>query len=363
MKTFYKILAATLATVLALSLLWIFPAAADESVSLGDVNRDGRIDTTDARLVLQSAVGKITEINSNTLADVNSDGKCDTTYARLILQYAVGKITEFPFLNNTSADGNTTILSETGTTTVTEPSTTIGSAFYSNAEEVEAMTDQQLINEVKQTDKFRVPGFCEPDDFGVPLASGEIWQDVFTSSASTVNEARDIAVSFAAAQHPLWYTLDYIGENNYYYEFRLVYNGTYLPDLFYTNRLVMYKTSAKYCTFDSHSGYNLQIRALDSRSVLDILDLEAYFLNCLWASQSIIYREFKDTGSEYVYTYYNAYVCGGDWNMYDSAVLSKTEIRVDKTTGEYRYPYGGKSQKLREVIIPGTYHPNPMDFD
>ena len=66
-------------------------------VIVGDSNNDGRVDTTDARMVLQYAVGKtgLMEMQLNT-GDVNADGKIDTTDARLILQYAVGKIHLFP---------------------------------------------------------------------------------------------------------------------------------------------------------------------------------------------------------------------------------------------------------------------------
>lgn len=62
----------------------------------GDVNEDGVVNTTDARLVLQTAVGKaeLTE-RAAKAADVNGDGVVNTTDARLILQLAVGKITDF----------------------------------------------------------------------------------------------------------------------------------------------------------------------------------------------------------------------------------------------------------------------------
>jgi hypothetical protein len=62
----------------------------------GNANGDDVVDSTDARLTLQYAVGKI---RANTMdvyvTDVNSDGKVDSTDARLILQYAVGKISGF----------------------------------------------------------------------------------------------------------------------------------------------------------------------------------------------------------------------------------------------------------------------------
>lgn len=55
---------------------------------MGDVNRDFRIDTSDAQRVLQYAVDKIPYLptEEKVLADVNYDGKVDTTDARIILQ-------------------------------------------------------------------------------------------------------------------------------------------------------------------------------------------------------------------------------------------------------------------------------------
>ena len=64
---------------------------------LGDVDSDGKITTTDARLTLQYAAKKIGEDALNTgVADVDGDGKYSTTDARLILQKAAKKIDQFP---------------------------------------------------------------------------------------------------------------------------------------------------------------------------------------------------------------------------------------------------------------------------
>lgn len=73
------------------------PMAAGEKQLMGDVNADGAVNTTDARMVLQYAVGKLADSELNLqLADVSADAEVNTTDARLILQYAVGKIAEFP---------------------------------------------------------------------------------------------------------------------------------------------------------------------------------------------------------------------------------------------------------------------------
>ena len=67
------------------------------SAALGDVDGNGEINSTDARLVLQYAVGKIdtTKLNVN-VADVDGKDGVNSTDARLVLQYAVKKITSFP---------------------------------------------------------------------------------------------------------------------------------------------------------------------------------------------------------------------------------------------------------------------------
>ena len=63
----------------------------------GDVDGDGNITSTDARLTLQFYAGKIGEESLNTaVADVDSDGNITSTDARLILQYYAGKITAWP---------------------------------------------------------------------------------------------------------------------------------------------------------------------------------------------------------------------------------------------------------------------------
>ena len=61
-----------------------------------DLNGDGKINVTDAMVVLRYAVKKITA-NDLTVeaADVNSDGKVNVTDAMQILRFAVKKITEF----------------------------------------------------------------------------------------------------------------------------------------------------------------------------------------------------------------------------------------------------------------------------
>ena len=68
-----------------------------DAIQFGDVNGDGRVDTTDAKLIMQYDLGILDETALNlSVADVNGDGKIDTTDAKLIMQLDLGIITEFP---------------------------------------------------------------------------------------------------------------------------------------------------------------------------------------------------------------------------------------------------------------------------
>lgn len=63
----------------------------------GDVSGNGTVDISDARLILQAAVGKITLSEEQAAAaDVNGDGKVTSSDARLVLSYVVGKLDSFP---------------------------------------------------------------------------------------------------------------------------------------------------------------------------------------------------------------------------------------------------------------------------
>ena len=60
---------------------------------LGDVNGDDKVDTTDAKLIMQYDLSLISEDDLDlTVADVNGDGAVDTTDAKLIMQYDLGLV-------------------------------------------------------------------------------------------------------------------------------------------------------------------------------------------------------------------------------------------------------------------------------
>lgn len=56
----------------------------------GDADCDGRVDPTDAELILQLEAAYLTELKCQPLADVNRDGRTNAADATLILQYVAG---------------------------------------------------------------------------------------------------------------------------------------------------------------------------------------------------------------------------------------------------------------------------------
>jgi hypothetical protein len=67
------------------------------SVTLGDLNADGKVNVQDATTSLRIAVGSLTPTDAQKAAgDVNHDGKWNVQDTTLILRFAVGAITAFP---------------------------------------------------------------------------------------------------------------------------------------------------------------------------------------------------------------------------------------------------------------------------
>ena len=66
------------------------------SAQKGDVNKDGKINSADALLVLRYSVGSANlDSERFKLADVNGDKKVNSADALKILQYSVGAINKF----------------------------------------------------------------------------------------------------------------------------------------------------------------------------------------------------------------------------------------------------------------------------
>lgn len=89
----------------------------------GDVNNDGRVNSTDALLILQYTVGSVANISSS--ADLNGDGRINSSDALTVLQISVGIITDSRYkatfkltakVGNNSYDSSSTIPVRAGDT-------------------------------------------------------------------------------------------------------------------------------------------------------------------------------------------------------------------------------------------------------
>ena len=84
-----NVLIVMLAVILAFSGMAI---AAYTSNAAGDANGDGKVNSTDALLILQHSVGlRVTNLDK-TAADVNKDGSINSTDALTVLQISVGLV-------------------------------------------------------------------------------------------------------------------------------------------------------------------------------------------------------------------------------------------------------------------------------
>lgn len=88
-----KIIALLLTAVIAFS----FAISSLAAGFFGDLNNDGRVDSSDALIILKASTSLASLSNSQKVyADVNADGKVDSADALLVLQRAVGINSIFP---------------------------------------------------------------------------------------------------------------------------------------------------------------------------------------------------------------------------------------------------------------------------
>ncbi len=96
MKNVKRIVTILLAFTLLFNVFQMVTVAAP-TVTIGDLDDNGRVDAVDALIVLKAAVNKITLTEDQKQAgDVNLDGKWNANDALMILKYAVKKLDEFP---------------------------------------------------------------------------------------------------------------------------------------------------------------------------------------------------------------------------------------------------------------------------
>gem|GEM_PF-4951750 len=241
------------------------------------------------------------------------------------------------------------------------------------AEEIENMSDEQLIAESKNQGKFADVEFNWFDDFGVPFISKDymahrdgktpaVAHEYFSSggrkSAKSREEAEQKVVDLIKQQNYKYYTVEYLGENDYYYMFRSEYRRDCFFQSLFIWRHYIIKEDIAYFTFlqgNSRPFYS-EIRKLDAETVFNFLDLR---LRPEWeqsrSNPSIpvrtIHRNFTETEDSFLYTQYIVTIDSRNGHKQPvSAVLQKVVTTVCKTTGQY----GSETFDLKAADIPGT---------
>jgi len=206
------------------------------------------------------------------------------------------------------------------------------SDIFENIYEIEYMTNEQLIELAQDlltglnlVSKFDVPNFLKPDDFEVEIGSDVDWEKWIQTqiSVNSRNNAKKEAENFFKRYDKFHdFTIDFLGENDYYYSFRATYIQEYSVSLAdggsdggsetQAYRYLIYKNRA--VDYTSDGVPQLAKQMLNKKSVRDILDLITYFYVSDYYNYDrhkeltrVIYRQVEETdnhGGGFIYTYY-----------------------------------------------------------
>ncbi|MCL2638048.1 MAG: hypothetical protein FWD48_06705 [Oscillospiraceae bacterium] len=257
------------------------------------------------------------------------------------------------------------------------------------AEELESISDEEMIAiALELHSDFVLPEHHTFDDFGVPLKEGRGWPygeqeewGIMHYSAASREEVEqsiiDQLVRHDDENVSIEYSFEYIGENDYYYAFRsesiqevteeyselLGWNGiTRSIDL---QRIIVFKSDVvrrggfrsiqcpvgdcicDYC--EPYYSYFPQ-ESLNFETVLHILDLETFTPG---SYGTVIHREFAETDSKFVYTYYRVAVVWHPGVGPEYAYMEVVNIYVDKNTGNFgHYTDNYAYRQVKGVGIP-----------
>lgn len=219
---------------------------------------------------------------------------------------------------------------------------------YLPYEEMKSMTQDELISMFENiTEKQLVQLACNYynetfstnvhtfDDFSVKFLEGkngyqgESWygSDIWLAgSVSSLEQAKEIALKFAKSDTYTDYSIDYIGENDLYYQLR-VKRGPYVYRMnFFKDSIIKFSKGEKYRGGEMHYYFDDVIfQKIDYDTILTIMDL-------VYGVGKYRYLEEKD--NEYLYVLYNVSTETVEMNTYGIAALKKHVIKISKETGK-----------------------------
>ena len=96
MKKLKKCLAASLATLLAGTMIGSMGMLTSSAATLGDVDGDGTISVSDV-VTLNKCLNGLGALQDYSVADTNVNGIIDSVDASILLSFIVGKVTSLPY--------------------------------------------------------------------------------------------------------------------------------------------------------------------------------------------------------------------------------------------------------------------------
>lgn len=220
---------------------------------------------------------------------------------------------------------------------------------------LENITDEELVDLANSPWNVLSQDYRTFDTFSTPFLDGkngnpqEMWYESdfwMGGTVSSVDQAREAAQDFAKYSARDC-TVEFIGENDLYYQFRVI-EGTDDP---FAYRMNFYKDSvlrlSKPAIIDSagEPHYVFQdaiFQKLDYETVLTVMDQQ---------NPCGLYRYFEETDREYIYTEYRITGVGGDWGINDTVSLIKSVTRISKETGTLEIT---ETVIKEDVEVPGT---------
>ncbi|MCR5637018.1 MAG: hypothetical protein K6F76_07575 [Clostridiales bacterium] len=159
-----------------------------------------------------------------------------------------------------------------------------------------------------------------------------------------MEQAKETALDFAVSGGYTDCSIEFIGENDLYYQLR-VKRGPFAYRMnFYKDSVIKFsKGDSSYYGGKTHYSFaDVVFQKLDHDTVLTIMDLE----NC-----DGLYRYFEENDNEYIFTQYKITTVGGDWGLNCTVSLTKYVTAISKKTGTIS-TYTSIIKK--DVIIPNS---------
>lgn len=221
---------------------------------------------------------------------------------------------------------------------------------------LENITDEELVDLANSPWNVLSKDYRTFDTFSTPFLDGqngnpqETWFESdfwLAGTVSSVEQAREVAQDFAT-DFAKDCTVEFIGENDLYYQFRVIEGAA---DYRHAFRMNFYKDSvirfSKPALVDSNGEphYTLEdaiFQKLDYDTVLTVMDQQ---------NPCGLYRYFEETDREYIYAEYRITGVGGDWGINDTVSLIKSVTRISKETGTLEIT---ETVIKEDVEVPGT---------